>query len=37
MLITFCKSKELERDKEETKREFRGNSDEEILMISISC
>ena len=23
-----CKSKELERDKEETKREFRGNSDD---------
>ena len=28
MLITCCKSKELERDKEETKREFRGNSDD---------
>ena len=32
MLIMCCKSKELERDKEETKRES-----EEILMISISC
>ena len=32
MLITCCKSKELEGDKEETKRELRGNSD-----VSISC
>ena len=34
MLITCCKSKELERDKEETKREFRGNSDDLQHVIS---
>ena len=28
-----CKSKELERDKEETKREFRGNSDDFYFML----
>ena len=28
-----CKSKELERDKEETKREFRGNSDYLYFML----
>ena len=36
MLITCCKSKELERDKrdkEETKREFRGNSDDFYFML----
>ena len=33
MLITCCKSKELERDKEETKREFRGNSDDHYFML----
>ena len=33
MLITCCKSKELERDKEETKREFRGNSDDIYFML----
>ena len=33
MLITCCKSKELERDKEETKREFRGNSDYFYFML----
>ena len=35
MLITCCKSKELERDKEETKREFRGNSDDDIYFMLI--
>ena len=30
---TCCKSKELERDKEETKREFRGNSDDVYFML----
>ena len=29
----YCKSKELERDKEETKREFRGNSDDLYFML----
>ena len=33
MLITCCKSKELERGKEETKREFRGNSDDFYFML----
>ena len=33
MLITCCKSKELERNKEETKREFRGNSDDFYFML----
>ena len=33
VLITCCKSKELERDKEETKREFRGNSDDFYFML----
>ena len=33
MLITRCKSKELERKKEETKREFRGNSDDLYFML----
>ena len=33
MLITCCKSKELERDKEETKREFKGNSDDFYFML----
>ena len=33
MLITRCKSKELERDKKETKREFRGNSDDFIFHV----
>ena len=33
MLITCCKSKELERNKEETKREFRGNSDDLYFML----
>ena len=28
-----CKSKELERNKEETKREFRGNSDDLYFML----
>ena len=28
-----CKSNELERDKEETKREFRGNSDDFYFML----
>ena len=31
--IYCCKSKELERDKEETKREFRGNSDDFYFML----
>ena len=31
--IICCKSKELERDKEETKREFRGNSDDLYFML----
>ena len=33
MLITCCKSNELERDKEETKREFRRNSDDIYFML----
>ena len=33
MLITCCKSNELERDKEETMREFRGNSDDHDFML----
>ena len=33
MLITCCKSNELERDKEETKREFRGNYDDFYFML----
>ena len=33
-LTICCKSKELERDKEETKREFRGNSDDLQYVIS---
>ena len=33
MLITCCKSKKLERDKKETKREFRGNSDDLYFML----
>ena len=34
LLFKFCcKSKELERDKEETKREFRGNSDDFYFML----
>ena len=33
MLITCCKSKELERNKEETKREFRGNYDDFYFML----
>ena len=33
MLITCCKSKELERDKEETKREFGRNSDDFYFML----
>ena len=36
MLITCCKSKELERDKEETKREFRGKSDDFYFMMIYS-
>ena len=33
MLITCCKSNELERDKKETKREFRGNYDDIYFML----
>ena len=33
MLITCCKSNELERDKEEIKREFRRNSDDFYFML----
>ena len=33
MLITCCKSKELERNKEKTKREFRRNSDDLYFML----
>ena len=32
-MVNCCKSKELERDKEETKREFRGNSDDFYFML----
>ena len=32
-LFLSCKSKELERNKEETKREFRGNSDDIYFML----
>ena len=35
LMITCCKSKELERNKEETKREFKGNYDDLVISVSL--